>query len=53
MRYRIGYYCPRGEGHWELFSNPDFEATCGSRGWYAYLDCDPDDEDLPDGEWVL
>lgn len=52
-RYYVGYYCPRGSGHWELVGNEDYTRECGSKGWDLYLDgASPDDEALPPGEWV-
>lgn len=52
-RYYVGYYCPRGSGHWELVGNEDYTRECGSKGWDLCLDgASPDDEALPPGEWV-
>jgi hypothetical protein len=52
-RYWIGYYCPRGSGHFELAGNEDYDGCCGSKGWDLYLDADPEDTSLPEGEWRL
>lgn len=58
MRYWVGYYCPRGSGHYELLGQTDkngegYDGSCGSKGWDVYLDAEPGDElfDLPEGEW--
>lgn len=53
QRYRVGYYCPRADGHYELIGGPDYTTECGSKGWDLVLhDAEPGDPDLPEGEWV-
>lgn len=50
-RYWVGYYCPRGSGHYEIYGQPEYTPECGSKGWNVYLDAEEGDEYLPEGEW--
>lgn len=51
-RYYVGYYCPRGNGHWELVGNDDYSTECRGKGWDLYLDdAVPDGDILPPGAW--
>lgn len=55
-KYWIGFYCPHDHllnEHFELCNDPDYDAMCESRGRAIYLDVDPNDSDLPVGEWRL
>ena len=53
QRYFVGYYCPRGGGHYELVGSDDYSSECGSKGWELYLDgATSGDPDLPPGEWL-
>lgn len=50
MKYQLGYWCPRGDGHADLLGDED-GGSCGSKGWPLVIDVDPEDADmLP--EWA-
>lgn len=56
-RYRVGNWCPRGGGHFELYADDHYDGSCGGKGLSVYLGVSEDDDprdlaDLPDGEWV-
>lgn len=55
-RYVVGYYCPKGEGHFDLYSDPDAEMACGSHLVPIYLDIQSGEDfggrGLPEGQWV-
>lgn len=51
-RYFVGYYCPRGNGHWEMYGDEDYSTECRGKGWDIYLEGAEQVEDgLPAGEW--
>lgn len=53
MKYWVGYYCPRGNGHYEFLADPEYDPHCRGRGWDLYLDAEMKDMDhLPAGGWV-
>lgn len=54
MKYVIGYWCPRGEGHFELYDDPEYDGACGGKGIPVLFDLDPEDItlDTPTGEWM-
>jgi hypothetical protein len=48
--FHVGYWCPRGGGHADLFNEAD-GGMCGSKGWPLYLECPKSEvNELP--EWI-